>query len=143
MLRTIAKTPLRNLTPIRYLSHTRMTMNTLDSDVPANQRTDGPAFTSMRGLLLQQFQSPSTVSIYNDSYKHAGHHGIGDSSNKTESHVRLEIVSSEFTGLNLPKRHRLIYKLLGDDMKKYDVHALQLSTKTPEEFEKAQARNAD
>jgi BolA-like protein 1 len=44
----------------------------------------------------------------------------------------LEVVSEEFKGKNLVKRHQLIYGLLADELKN-GLHALSLSTKTPEE----------
>lgn len=133
MLRSVATTPLRVRYSLRLLSYTRPAMN---NDTPANQRTDGPAFTSMLASLQQGFPAPSTIAVFNDSYNHAGHHGTADSQNKSESHIRLEIVSGSFAGLNLPKRHRMVYKLLEPDMKQYDVHAVQLLTRTPEEAAK-------
>lgn len=42
-----------------------------------------------------------------------------------------------------PARHRMVYALLDEDMKREGgIHALQLRTKTPEEEEKLQARDA-
>lgn len=103
------------------------------SDIASNQRIDGPVITSVKKTIIDSLPGLFNLTIFNDSYKHAGHHGIGDSSNKTESHIRLEIISDDFKGLNLPSRHRMIYKLLDKDMKNFDIHAVQLSTKTIEE----------
>ena len=104
------------------------------SEIALNQRIDGPVITSVRETIIDSLPGLFNLAIFNDSYKHAGHHGIGNSENKTESHIRLEIISDDFKGLNLPSRHRMIYKLLADDMKKYDIHAVQLNTKTIEEY---------
>lgn len=42
-----------------------------------------------------------------------------------------------------PARHRMVYALLDEDMKREGgIHALQLRTKTPEEEEKLRAREA-
>ncbi|SMN21508.1 similar to Saccharomyces cerevisiae YAL044W-A Putative protein of unknown function [Maudiozyma saulgeensis] len=106
-------------------------------ELPLNRRIDGPVISSVKDVITKSMPSIFNLSIYNDSYKHEGHHGIGNSSNKTESHIRLEIISDEFSGLNLPNRHRMIYKILGNDMKKYDIHAVQLSTKTIAESNKS------
>ena len=62
--------------------------------------------------------------------------------NRTESHMRLEIVSDKFQGMTLPARHRYIYDLLADAMKHYRIHALQLTTRTVEEQRKKEDRKA-
>lgn len=42
-----------------------------------------------------------------------------------------------------PARHRMVYALLDEDIKREGgIHALQLRTKTPEEEEKLRAREA-
>ncbi|ODV85715.1 hypothetical protein CANARDRAFT_198060 [[Candida] arabinofermentans NRRL YB-2248] len=83
---------------------------------------------------------PSIFKIYNDSHKHAHHAGLRGASNVTESHFRLTIVSDAFKGLGLPARHRLIYKLLDDEIKIHGVHALQLKTKTPDEWDREMSK---
>lgn len=56
---------------------------------------------------------------------------------------RLNIVSEAFTSKMQPARHRMVYALLDDEIKKDGgIHALQLRTKTPEEEEKLKAKEA-
>lgn len=47
-------------------------------------------------------------------------------------HFEATVVSEAFRGKLPLARHRLVYATLGDLMKK-EIHALQLTTKTPEE----------
>ena len=133
MLR-LAKSPISTKIVSRGFSFTSKKIMSQDmkinDDIPLNKRIDGPVLCSVRDTITKSMPGLVNLSIYNDSYKHEGHDGIGNSSNKTESHIRLEIISDEFSGLNLPNRHRMIYKMLSHDMKKYDIHAVQLSTKT-------------
>ncbi|KAH3900371.1 Bol1p SCDLUD_003346 [Saccharomycodes ludwigii] len=100
-----------------------------------NSSTTGPIATTIIEKLNTELPNIEHFEIYNDSYKHSGHHGISESSNRTESHFRLVIVSDIFEKLSQPKRHRLIYKILQDELNG-SVHALQLKTKTPEEYNK-------
>lgn len=56
---------------------------------------------------------------------------IEDESGGEEQKLVVQVVSTEFEGLNTLKRHRKVYGLLEDEMKV--VHAVTLLTKTPEE----------
>ncbi|MDJ0654794.1 MAG: BolA/IbaG family iron-sulfur metabolism protein [Xanthomonadales bacterium] len=47
-------------------------------------------------------------------------------------HFEATVVSRQFEGLNRLKRHRLVYGALGDRMGG-EIHALSLTTLTPEE----------
>lgn len=79
---------------------------------------------------------PTSLTVANDSYKHAHHAGIRGASNKTESHFKLDIVSEAFEGKNLPARHRLVYHLLDEEFQLKGLHALQMKTKTLAETKK-------
>lgn len=81
--------------------------------------------------------NPTSVKIFNDSHKHSHHRSMQDADNTVESHFRIEIISDEFKGKGLPARHRMIYKLLDDEINIDKVHALQLKTKTVEEISKS------
>lgn len=48
----------------------------------------------------------------------------------TGDHWQVDIVAEEFRGLSLVKQHQLVYKALGEWMKR-EIHALALNTKTP------------
>lgn len=72
--------------------------------------------------------SPVVLEIINESNKHGGYF------DGKESHFKLVVVSSEFEGLPLIKRHRLVNSLLADELEE-EIHALSLVTKTPEQWE--------
>lgn len=62
---------------------------------------------------------------------------------ESNAKCRVNIVSEAFKSKMQPARHRLVYTLLKDEMSAVGgIHALQLRTRTPEEEEKAQAREA-
>ncbi|ODQ64485.1 bola-like protein, partial [Nadsonia fulvescens var. elongata DSM 6958] len=95
-----------------------------------------PTENLIKARLTEAF-NPTILKIFNDSHKHTHHASMRGSSNITESHFRIEIVSDEFVGKANPARHRLIYSLLEDEMARNNgIHALQLKTKTPQEYEK-------
>lgn len=96
---------------------------------------NGPIEASIVEKLIGKF-NPSFLKVANDSHKHSHHAGMKGASNVKESHFRIEIISEEFTGLNMPSRHRLIYALLDDEIKNGGVHALQMKTKTSAEVKK-------
>ncbi|MDE2166371.1 MAG: BolA family transcriptional regulator [Alphaproteobacteria bacterium] len=72
---------------------------------------------------------PTRLAIHDDSQRHAGHAGARPGG---ESHFRVEIVSPAFAGESQLVRQRRVYALLADELR-VSVHALQLSTLTPEE----------
>ncbi|HEV2219031.1 MAG TPA: BolA/IbaG family iron-sulfur metabolism protein [Casimicrobiaceae bacterium] len=47
-------------------------------------------------------------------------------------HFEALIVSAAFRGLSRIERHRLVYAALGDRMRE-EIHALSMTTQTPEE----------
>lgn len=102
----------------------------------------GPIEQTIKQKLINEFK-PTHLDIKNDSWKHASHHGLKGATNTTESHFRIDIVSEKFQGKNQPTRHRLIYKLLDDEIKLKGVHALQMKTKTVEEHNKKKKPNDD
>ena len=51
----------------------------------------------------------------------------------SESHFKLVLVSSDFEGLSLVKRHQKVYKILAGELAG-GVHALALNTLTPQEW---------
>lgn len=54
------------------------------------------------------------------------------------AHFEARIVSSAFAGLSRVRRHQLVYAALGDRMRE-EIHALSMSTLTPDEWAAAQA----
>lgn len=49
-----------------------------------------------------------------------------------DDHLRATVVSPEFEGLSVVRQHELVYDALGDRMTR-DIHALELTTRTPED----------
>ncbi|GAX75365.1 hypothetical protein CEUSTIGMA_g2809.t1 [Chlamydomonas eustigma] len=83
---------------------------------------------------LETALSPTTLKLINDSHKHSSHY-VKDGSSASDSgetHFRLQIVSNTFETMPMLKRHQLVYGLLDEELKS-GVHALTMSTKTPEE----------
>ncbi len=73
---------------------------------------------------------PVVLEIIDESSKHAGHKGHNGSG---ESHFNVRIVSEQFVGKSMVVRHKMIYKLLEDELKS-QVHALALKTLTCNEL---------
>ncbi len=51
-----------------------------------------------------------------------------------EDHLAATVVSPAFDGKSLLDQHELVYDALGEHMTE-DIHAIELSTYTPEEYE--------
>ena len=79
--------------------------------------------------------APVRLAVEDESSKHHGHAGWREGG---ETHFRVEIVSGAFEGQNRVARQRLVYDALKDELAPGGVHALALSTLTPEE-DKAKA----
>ena len=77
-------------------------------------------------LALAQL-NPSYLNIQDDSALHAGHAG-----NTGGGHFTVTIISDNFDGLSIIKRHRLVYDAAKVLMEK-DIHALSIHAKTPAE----------
>ncbi len=73
--------------------------------------------------------TPERLEIIDESDQHAGHAGAREGG---ESHFKLLIVAGAFAGKSRVERQRLVYGLLADEMRER-VHALALTTQTPEE----------
>ncbi|WP_132060129.1 BolA family protein [Halorussus amylolyticus] len=54
-----------------------------------------------------------------------------------EDHLAATVVSPAFEGERLVQQHQLVYDALGDHMTT-DIHALELTTYTPEEYAEAE-----
>lgn len=92
----------------------------------------GPIYNSIMAS-LQQLQ-PTFVKLVDTSHQHAGHAGVkGTKNGGGESHFEVTIVANAFEGLNLVKRHQLVYMILGKEMPQ--IHALNIKANTPNEVE--------
>ncbi len=73
----------------------------------------------------------SHLEVENESHQHNVPPG-------SESHFKLVVVSDDFQGMSLVKRHQTIYKLLASQMSG-GIHALALHTFTQQEWQGKQA----
>ncbi|XP_010480128.1 PREDICTED: protein BOLA1, chloroplastic [Camelina sativa] len=80
---------------------------------------------------LQKELEPVELVIEDVSYQHAGHAGMKGRTDG-ETHFNVKIVSKGFQGMNLVKRHRLVYDLLREELDS-GLHALSIVSKTPSE----------
>jgi BolA protein len=80
---------------------------------------------------LTEALAPVRLEVEDQSAQHIGHAGHRPGG---ETHFRIEIVSAAFAGLSRVERHRLVNALLADELAG-PVHAMALSTLTPDEYE--------
>lgn len=132
-------TPGRNngfLNMLSTMKKKALELGASDADEKSSTTTDSLSSSDspMYDQMMQELQKlkPTSLSLTDVSYKHEGHAGAKGFNG--ESHFELDIVSDAFEGLNLVKRHQMIYMLLGDVMPK--IHALAIKASTPDEVEK-------
>jgi BolA protein len=77
--------------------------------------------------------APLRLAVEDESSRHQGHAGWREGG---ETHFRVEIVSPAFEGKNRVARQRLVYAALKEELDA-GLHALALTTLTPEEDTKA------
>jgi BolA family transcriptional regulator, general stress-responsive regulator len=88
----------------------------------------GPARVARIEAALREGLAPEQLSIEDESHKHRGHAGAADG----RGHFRVRIVSRAFEGVSRVQRHRLLYDVLGEQMRT-DIHALAIEALTPDE----------
>ena len=52
--------------------------------------------------------------------------------NGTGDHLKINVISRSFAGLSLIKQHQLVYEALKHELASEAIHALALSTSTPD-----------
>ena len=77
---------------------------------------------------LTESLSPDFLDVINESHMHSVPPG-------SESHFKVVVVSKEFLGLPLVRRHQKVNGILSDELKG-GIHALSMETLTPKEWEK-------
>src|ERR1700722_5394636 len=75
--------------------------------------------------------APETLVVENESHKHSVPKG-------SEAHFKVTVVSGGFEALGLGERHRLVHAILKDELAG-GVHALTITSRTPEEWAKDSA----
>ena len=78
--------------------------------------------------ILQQHFTPQLIDLSNVSHQHQVPEG-------SESHFKLTLVATQFTGQNRIVRHRMVNTLLLAEMNS-GLHALSLALYSPEEWAK-------
>lgn len=144
-------TPGRNngfLNMLRLMKAKAQALGSEPAKEPADDARMGPAKfvgSSGNGPIAQSMASklallkPLSLTIENDSDKHAGHAGMGGQA-RQESHFNVKIVAACFQGLSLVQRHKMVYALLAKELAQPAgltggdyIHALGIVAKTPEE----------
>ena len=59
-----------------------------------------------------------------------------------DDHLAATVVAPAFEDETLVRQHEMVYDALGEHMTT-DIHAMELKTYTPEEYERKQAENGD
>ncbi|XP_057784124.1 sufE-like protein 1, chloroplastic/mitochondrial [Salvia miltiorrhiza] len=110
----------------------------VDSEIGSDLKEDlgrtsllGSRGRRIEGILEKELR-PTALNVEDISYQHAGHSGVAGSDGET--HFNVEVVSEEFEGKSLVKRHRMIYSLLQDELQS-GLHALSIVAKTPTEVD--------
>jgi BolA-like protein 1 len=85
----------------------------------------GPIETRIRQSLMKL--NPVHLEIVNESYMH-------NVPKDAETHFKVLVVSEEFKGLQLIKRHRMVNGVVKEELKDEFPHALSIVSKAPEEF---------
>jgi len=80
--------------------------------------------------LIEQKLSAAISLFYSEVINESHMHNVPAGS---ESHFKLILVSDDFDGLSLVKRHQKVYKILADQLAN-GVHALALNTLTKSEW---------
>ena len=84
---------------------------------------------SIEAKLTEAF-APERLMVINESHLHAGHQESFDGSGET--HMRVRIVSSAFSGMSRVARHRAINELLKPELDA-GLHALAVEPAAPGE----------
>lgn len=90
------------------------------------------AYTDIIREKLTAALAPVALEVEDESARHHGHAGAQPGG---ETHFNVRVVSAAFTGLSRVARQRLVYEALADEMKA-QIHALALTTMTPDEAQK-------
>ncbi|XP_034030132.1 bolA-like protein 1 [Thalassophryne amazonica] len=85
-----------------------------------------PIERTIRSKLTEALK-PEHLEVHNESHMHSVPPG-------SESHFRVLVVSSQFEGLSLLQRHRLVNEALHEELSSY-IHALAIQAKTPQQWE--------
>lgn len=72
---------------------------------------------------------PAALELVDESHQHAGHSGWREGG---ETHFRIHVVSSAFSGKSRIERHRIVNGILSEAYER-GLHALALNARAPGE----------
>ncbi|KAF8046321.1 hypothetical protein N665_3852s0003 [Sinapis alba] len=127
--------PPRLFTSVPRLFHSSSTGFSAMSSVDKMGSNSGGAIENRASRIKEKLEKelePVELVIEDVSYQHAGHAGMKGRGTDEETHFNVKIVSKGFEGMNLVKRHRLVYDLLREELDS-GLHALSIVSKTPSE----------
>ena len=90
--------------------------------------SENPLTADIRAAIEREL-SPTSIEIFDDSARHAGHAGARPGG---ETHFRVYIVSPAFEGKGRIERHRMINGILSAELAS-GVHALAIHATAPGE----------
>jgi BolA protein len=88
--------------------------------------SENPLASEIRAAIEREL-APTSIEIFDDSARHAGHAGAREG-----GHFRVTLVSAAFKGRPQLERHRLVYAAVAPLMGR-GIHALNIVARTPEE----------
>jgi BolA protein len=88
--------------------------------------SDSPLTADIRAAIEREL-APTSIEIFDDSARHAGHAGAREG-----GHFRVTLVSAAFKGRPQLERHRLVYAAVAPLMGR-GIHALNIVARAPEE----------
>lgn len=88
--------------------------------------TEKPVETAI-AVCLKENLNPTHLEVVNESYMHNVPKGA-------ETHFKVLVVSDQFEGQTLIKRHRLINNLVKERLQDQFPHALSIEAKTPAQW---------
>jgi len=103
-----------------------------DADKELTDLKNALSRTGRMTKALEARFAPGSVSVVDDSARHAGHAGAQPGG---ETHYRVRIVSDAFAGLSRLARQRLVNELLSQEFQT-GLHALSLDLKTEAEAQR-------
>lgn len=89
--------------------------------------SESPLVAEIRAAIEREL-APTSIDIFDDSARHAGHAGAREG-----GHFKVSLVSSAFKGHKQLERHRLVYAAVAPLMGR-GIHALNIVARTPEEM---------
>lgn len=94
----------------------------------------GPVRQAVQEKIIAALK-PTHLDIIDDSSSHAEHEAMRHNYGYTETHFKILVVSPEFLGKTSVQRHRMVYSLLNEELNSKGLHAVNIVTKTPQEYE--------